>query len=85
MPREMLRFAQDQALDASEAARLLGIPSALVVHRMDIGDLPCRRFGRHRRATLQDVLALKARLDAQCAALQALAADAEDLAQRYGA
>ena len=85
MSREMLNFAQDQALDASEAARLLGIPRALVVHRMDIGDLPCRRIGRNRRATLQDVLALKARLDAQRAALQALAADADDLAQRYGA
>ena len=85
MPREMLRFAQDQALDASEAARLLGIPPALVVHRMDVGDLSCRRIGDQRVATLQDVLALKARLDAQRAALQALAADAEDLAQRYGA
>ena len=47
--------------------------------------LTCRRIGDERVATLQDVLALKARLDAQRAALQALAADAEDLAQRYGA
>ena len=64
--------APPAAADAGEAARLLGIPRALVVHRMDIGDLPCRRIGRNRRATLQDVLALKARLDAQRAALQAL-------------
>ncbi len=52
---------------------------------MDIGDLPCHHSGGARIATLQDVLALKARIDAQRAALQALAADAEDLTQRYGA
>jgi hypothetical protein len=81
----MLKLANNQALGASEAARLLGIPRALVVHRMDIGDLPCRHSGGARLATLQDVLALKARIDAQRAALQALAADAEDLTQRSGA
>ena len=85
MSRGMLKLADDRALGASEAARLLGIPRALVVHRMDIGDLPCRHSGGARLASLQDVLALKAQIDAQRAALQALAADAEDLTQRYGA
>ena len=85
MSRGTLKLADDQALGASEAARLLGIPRALVVHRMDIGDLPCHHSGGARLASLQDVLALKARIDAQRAALQALAADAEDLTQRYGA
>ena len=85
MPTDALKFTEDQELGPSEAARLLGLPRALVVHRMNMGDLPCRQTGRHRRATLRDVLALKARMDAQRTALQALAADAEDLAQRYGA
>ncbi len=85
MTRHVSNYPNDRALGASEAARLLGIPRALVVHRMDIGDLPSHHSGGARLASLQDVLALKARIDAQRAALQALAADAEDLAQRYGA
>ena len=45
----------------------------LVVHRMDVGDLPYHYVGKHRRAKLRDVLALKDRMDGQCAALAALA------------
>jgi hypothetical protein len=51
---------------------------------MDVGDLPFRYVGKHRRATLKDVVALKTRIDAQRAAMEALANDAEDLQQRYG-
>lgn len=51
---------------------------------MDIGDLPFRYVGKHRRASLKDVLALKAQLDVQRKAMQDLAADAEDLHLRYG-
>jgi hypothetical protein len=55
-----------------------------VVHRVDIGDLPFRYVGKHRRATLKDILALKARTHAQRAAMETLAADAEDLKERHG-
>ena len=41
----------------------------------------CRK---HRRTKLKDVLALKTKIDAQQAAMEALAEDAEDLRQRYG-
>ena len=51
---------------------------------MDIGDLPFRYVGKHRRARLRDVLSLKTRIDAQQQETEALAADAEDLSQRYG-
>ena len=51
---------------------------------MDIGDLPFRYVGKHRRTKLKEVLALKTRIDAQQKAMEALAADAEDLGQRYG-
>jgi hypothetical protein len=51
---------------------------------MDIGDLPFRYVGKHRRTKLKDVLALKTRIDVQQAATEALAEDAEDLGQRYG-
>jgi hypothetical protein len=51
---------------------------------MDTGDLAFRYVGKHRRATLRDVLALQTKIDAQRAAMEALAHDAEDLKQRYG-
>jgi len=77
-------LTEDQELSPKDAASILGVSRPLVVHRMDIGDLPFRYVGTHRRATLKDVLALKTRIDAQRAAMEALADDAEDLKQRYG-
>ena len=77
-------LAEDQELSPNDAADILGISRPLVVHRMDIGDLPFRYVGKHRRTKLKDVLALKTKLDAQQAAVAALAEDAEDLRQRYG-
>lgn len=77
-------LAEDQELSPNEASNILGISRPLVVHRMDIGDLPFRYVGKHRRTKLKDVLALKARIDVQQAAMEALAEDAEDLRQRHG-
>jgi hypothetical protein len=51
---------------------------------MDVGDLPFRYVGKHRRTKLKDVLALKSRIAAQQAAMEALADDAEDLRRRHG-
>jgi len=77
-------LAEDQELSPNDAASILGISRPLVVHRMDVGDLPFRYVGKHRRATLRDVLALKTKIDAQRAAMEALADDAQDLKERYG-
>jgi hypothetical protein len=77
-------LTEDQELSPNDAASILGVSRPLVVHRMDVGDLPFRYVGKHRRATLKDVLALKTRIDVQRAAMEALADDAEDLKQRYG-
>jgi hypothetical protein len=77
-------LAEDQELSPNDAAGILGISRPLVVHRMDIGDLPFRYVGKHRRAKLKDVLALKTKIDAQQAAMKGLAEDADDLKQRYG-
>jgi hypothetical protein len=77
-------LTEDQELSPKDAASILGVSRPLVVYRMDRGDLPFRYVGAHRRATLKDVLALKTRIDAQRAAMEALADDAEDLNQRYG-
>ncbi len=77
-------LTEDQELSPNDAAEILGISRPLVVHRMDLGDLPFRYVGKHRRTKLTDVLALKAKMDAQRQAMEALAEDAEDLRQRYG-
>jgi hypothetical protein len=77
-------LAEDQELSPNDAAAILGISRPLVVHRMDVGDLPFRYIGKHRRAKLKDVLVLKAKLDGQRQAMEALAADAEDLRRRHG-
>lgn len=77
-------LTEGQELSPNDAASILGVSRPLVVHRMEIGDLPFRYVGKHRRSTLKDVLALKAKLDAQRAAMEALADDAEDLKQHYG-
>ncbi|MBN8943496.1 MAG: DNA-binding protein [Rhizobiales bacterium] len=77
-------LAEDQELSPNDAAEILGISRPLIVHRMDVGDLPFRYVGKHRRTKLKEVLALKSRIDAQRAAMEALADDAEDLRRHHG-
>ena len=72
-------LADEPELSPTDAAAILGISRPLVVHRMDVGDLPFRYVGKHRRTKLKDVLALKEKLDAQQKALAALAEDSEEL------
>ena len=78
-------LTENQELSPNDVASILGVSRPLVVHRMDVGDLPFRYVGKHRRAKLRDVLNLKTKIDAQRAAMEMLSNDAEDLKQRYGA
>ena len=48
-------LAEDREVSPNEAAAILGMSRPLVVHRMDVGDLPFRYVGKHRRAKLRDV------------------------------
>src|SRR5689334_21487252 len=48
-------LTEDQELSPNEAADILGISRPLVVHRMEVGDLPFRYVGKHRRTRLKDV------------------------------
>ena len=77
-------LAEDQEISPNDAAAILGMSRPLVVHRMEAGDLPFHYVGKHRRARLRDVLALKERMDRQRAALAALAEDTEDLIRNHG-
>jgi hypothetical protein len=75
---------EDQELSLNDAVAILGISRPLVLHRMNIGDLPFRYVGGHRRTKLKDVLALKAKIDTQQKAMEALAEDTEMLMREYG-
>ena len=77
-------LTEDQELSPTEASAILGISRPLVVLRMDRVELPFRYVGKHRRASLKDVLALKTKLDARQKALDALAEDTEDLMVTHG-
>jgi hypothetical protein len=77
-------LAEDQELSPNDAAAILGISRPLVVHRMEVGDLPFRYVGKHRRARVSDVLALKAKLDKRRTALGALAEDTATLKRGHG-
>ena len=77
-------LAEDTEITPEDAASILGISRPLVRRRMDIGALPFRRVGAHRRLRLTDVLALRAREEPVREALEALAADTGDLEQTYG-
>lgn len=77
-------LSEDREVTPNEAAQVLGLSRPLVVQRMNVGELPFRRVGAHRRARLSDVLALKERLEAQRETLDALAEDTEDLIATHG-
>ncbi len=76
--------SENQEVSPTEASTILGISRPLVVLRMETGDLPFRYVGKHRRARMKDVVELKGRLDIQPVALDALAADSEDLTVERG-
>jgi excisionase family DNA binding protein len=77
-------LAEDVEISPNEAAEILGMSRPLVVHRMDVGDLPFRYVGKHRRAKLKDVLAFKKEVDAQQAAMKKLTELGEELWEQYG-
>ena len=82
--KRVAMLTEDQELSPTDASAILGISRPLVVHRMDIGELPFRYVGKHRRASLGDVLALKDKLDSRQKAMDALAEDTEDLIANHG-
>jgi hypothetical protein len=75
-------ITEEQKLSPNDDAAILGVSRPLVVHSMEVGDLPFRYVGKHRRARLKDVLSLKSKLDEQRAALGALAEEIGALAYK---
>lgn len=77
--REVALLTEDAEISPEDAATILGVSRPLVRRRMDMGDLPFRRVGSHRRVRLADVLEIKRREAPVRAALEALRADTADL------
>ena len=72
-------LTDDAEISPEDAAAILGVSRPLVRRRMDVGDLPFRRVGAHRRIRLADVLEAKRKEASVRAALEELRADTEDL------
>ena len=76
---EVALLTNDAEISPEDASLILGVSRPLVRRRMDLGDLPFRRVGAHRRIRLADVLALKQREGRTRAALEELRTDTADL------
>jgi len=72
-------LAEDAEVSPEDAAAILGISRPLVRRRMDVGILPFRRVGAHRRLRLSDVLELKRREAPVRSTLEELRADTDEL------
>jgi excisionase family DNA binding protein len=76
---EVALLTDDAEVSPEDAAAILGVSRPLVRRRMDVGELPFRRVGAHRRLRLADVLELRRKEAPVRAALDELRADTEDL------
>ncbi len=72
-------LTDDAEISPEDAAAILGVSRPLVRRRMEVGDLPFRRVGAHRRIRLADVLEAKHRDAPIRDALEELRVDTGDL------
>jgi excisionase family DNA binding protein len=74
----------DKELTSQEAADILHVSRPHLIKLLDRGELPVHRVGTHRRIKIEDVLAYRARRDAErAAALGELARLSEELRGGY--
>jgi excisionase family DNA binding protein len=76
---EVALLTDDAEISPEDAAVILGVSRPLIRRRMDVGDLPYRRIGAHRRVRLADVLEIRRKEAHARAALEELRVDTEDL------
>ncbi|WP_152646974.1 hypothetical protein [Azospirillum thiophilum] len=74
---------EDRDLTLNEASEILGISRALVVQRMEVGDLPFRYVGLNRHCLLRDVLSLRDKIGVQQRAMDEMAKILEELIDKH--
>ncbi|AFT90063.1 helix-turn-helix domain-containing protein [Paraburkholderia phenoliruptrix] len=73
-----LLYPADTELTTGQAADMLGVSRPYLTARLEAGDLPFRKVGRHRRVRMDDVLAYKATMQVERkAALDEMVAQSE--------
>ncbi len=73
-----LLYPAHTELTTSQAADMLGVSRPYLIGRLEAGELPFRKVGRHRRIRMDDVLRYKARVrEASEAAMKELVALSE--------
>ncbi|SIT50350.1 Excisionase [Paraburkholderia piptadeniae] len=73
-----LLYPADTELTTGQAADMLGVSRPYLIARLEAGDLPFRKVGRHRRVRMDDVLAYKATMQVERkAALDEMVAQSE--------
>ena len=71
-------------LTTQEAADILNVSRPFLIKLIEVGEILCRKVGRHRRIRFEDLMNYKQQLDSQrMQALDELAAQAQELNMGY--
>lgn len=83
--RGITLIPENAELTTVQVADVLNVSRPFVIKLLEEKALPCRKVGAHRRIRMEDVMAYKARIDADReAVLDQLAADAQEHDMGYG-
>lgn len=71
-------------LTTQEAADILNVSRPFLIKLIEVGEIPCRKVGRHRRIRFEDLMNYKQQTErARMQALDELAAQAQELNMDY--
>jgi excisionase family DNA binding protein len=83
--RGMTLIPENAELTTVQAAEVLNVSRPFLIKLLEEKALPCRKVGAHRRIRMEDVMAYKARIDADReAVLDQLVCEAQQQDMSYG-